>query len=274
MELMATIEGFVLSLGASPWVLVAVVVLATIDGFFPPVPSESIVIAVAVISVAGDGPSLWLLVPAAAIGAFAGDLIAYSIGSKIPVDDMRVFRGPRGSAALERAKRTLARRGTVFILSARFVPIGRVAVNMTAGAVGYPRPRFVIIAAIAAVVWAGYSTLMGVGAGHFLHEHPLVAVAVGVVGGVLAGILVDKLLGLVHRRWFPDVPPPEEEMQVADGPDGSDDGSGDDGGARPGSGQGGSSSADRGTGTPGRGGADGARPPRNGVDEPVGAAEL
>ncbi|GAA4417748.1 DedA family protein [Georgenia halophila] len=226
---MAAVEGFVLSLGASPWILLAVVLLATIDGFFPPVPSESIVIAVAVLSVSGDGPNLWLLVLAAAVGAFVGDVIAYTIGTKIPVEEMRLFRGRRGHAALEGAKRVLAKRGSVFILSARFIPIGRVAVNMTAGAVGFPRARFLIIAAIAAVVWAGYSTLMGVGAGHLLHEHPLIAIAAGVVGGVLVGFAVDKLLRVVHRRWFPEVPAPEEKMHVDEPADG--DGTQHDGGS-------------------------------------------
>ncbi|WP_418607246.1 DedA family protein [Georgenia sp. SUBG003] len=216
MELMQAVEEFVLGLAGSPWILLAVTVLATIDGFFPPVPSESIVIAVAALSVSGDAPSLWFLVLAAAVGAFCGDLIAYTIGSKVPVENIRILRGPRGQAALARATRALALRGSVYILSARFIPIGRVAVNMTAGAVGYPRKRFVAIAAIAAVVWGGYSTLMGLGAGHYLHEHPLIAVAVGVTGGVLAGILVDKLLGAVQRRWFPDVPPPAVRMHVED----------------------------------------------------------
>lgn len=216
MELMQAVEAFVLGLAGSPWILLAVTVLAMIDGFFPPVPSESIVIAVAALSVNGDAPSLWFLVLAAAVGAFCGDLIAYTIGSRVPVENLRVLRGPRGQASLARAKRALALRGTVYILSARFIPIGRVAVNMTAGAVGYPRKRFIAIAAIAAVVWGGYSTLMGLGAGTYLHEHPLIAVAVGVAGGVLAGILVDRLLSAVQRRWFPDIPPPAVRMRVED----------------------------------------------------------
>ncbi|GAA4287689.1 DedA family protein [Georgenia daeguensis] len=216
MELMQAVEEFVLGLAGSPWILLAVTVLATIDGFFPPVPSESIVIAVAALSVSGDAPSLWFLVLAAAVGAFSGDLIAYTIGTKVPIENLRILRGHRGQATLAWAKRALARRGAVYILSARFIPIGRVAVNMTAGAVGYPRKRFIGIAALAAVVWGGYSTLMGLGAGVFLHDHPLIAVAVGVAGGVAAGFAVDKLLGVVQRRWFPDVPPPAVRMHVED----------------------------------------------------------
>ncbi len=210
-EAMALIEAWVLGMADSPWLLVAVLALATIDGFFPPVPSESVVIGVAVLAMTGDGPSLWLLVLVAALGAFTGDLIAYTIGTKVPIDRLRIFRGRRGRASLAWARRALAQRGTVLILSARFVPIGRVAVNMTAGAVHFPRARFVLIAAIAAVVWGGYSTLLGIGAGVFLHDHPLVAIAVGVAGGVLIGFAVDATLRWVHRRFGSKLP---ESLEV------------------------------------------------------------
>jgi membrane-associated protein len=209
MEAMNAVEEFVLGLAGSPWILLAVYLLATIDGFFPPVPSESVVIAVAVLAMTGDGPSMWFLVLAAAAGAYTGDIIAYTIGTKLPLDRMRLFRGRRGQRALAWARRALAARGTVFILSARFVPIGRVAVNMTAGAVGYSKRRFLVVAGIAALVWGAYSTLLGMGAGVFLHEHPLVAVAVGVVGGVLLGFLVDAVLQRLHRRFAaPEQVPP------------------------------------------------------------------
>ena len=200
MEIMAATEEWVLALAGSPWILLAVWALTTIDGFFPPVPSESVVIAVAVLSITGDGINLWLLIAAAAAGAFCGDLFAYWLGSKIPIHRLRIFQGRRGRASLAWASRALESRGTVFILSARFIPIGRVAVNMTAGAVGYSRPRFVLVAGIAAVVWAGYSTLLGMGAGVFLHDHPLIAVVVGVMGGVLLGFVVDAVLKRIHAR--------------------------------------------------------------------------
>lgn len=210
---MVAIEAWVLGMADSPWLLVAVLVLATVDGFFPPVPSESVVIAVAVLAMTGDGPNLWLLVLVAAAGAFTGDVIAYTIGSKVPIDRLRVFRGRRGRASLAWARRALAQRGTVLILSARFIPIGRVAVNMTAGAVRFPRPRFILIAAIAAIMWGGYSTLLGMGAGVFLHDHPLIAITVGVAGGVLLGFVVDAVLRWVHRRFGGKLP---ESLEVLD----------------------------------------------------------
>ena len=59
---------------------------------------------------------------------------------------------------------------------------------MTAGAVGYSRRRFVGLTAIAAVTWGCYSALIGIGAGAWLHDHTLVAVGVGVVGGLAIGL--------------------------------------------------------------------------------------
>src|SRR5690625_4360522 len=118
-EAMMAIESWVLGMAESPWILLAVLLLATIDGFFPPVPSESVVIAVAVLAMTGDGPSMWLLILVAAVGAFCGDVIAYAIGSKVPIDRLRIFQGRRGQATLAWATRALAHRGTVFILSAR-----------------------------------------------------------------------------------------------------------------------------------------------------------
>jgi membrane-associated protein len=108
------------------------------------------------------------------------------------------------------AERALARRGASFILAARYIPIGRVAVNMTAGAVGYPRRRFMFIAAIAAVMWALYSAGIGLVAAQWLGHKPLLAIAIGVVLGVAMGFIVDKVVGwFSHRELDDDVTPAE-----------------------------------------------------------------
>lgn len=200
-EILSSIESAVVALGPSPWLLMAVLVLSCIDGFFPPVPSESIVIAAAVLVVAGDMPAgyLVLLVLAAAVGAFFGDLIAYSIGSRVPVDRLRMLRGPRGRVALAHTRKALAERGSMFILTGRFVPVGRVAVNMTAGAVSFQRTRFVPLAALASLLWAVFSATMGIGAGHLLSESPLLAMVLGILAGMLAGLLIDRLIRRFHQ---------------------------------------------------------------------------
>lgn len=193
-------QDWILALAASPLVYLGLYLFATIDGFFPPIPSESVVIALAALSVSTGQPNLVLIVLVAAAGAFTGDQVAYAIGKRIDVRRARFLRGPRGQKTLDWAEHALARRGPSFILAARYIPVGRVVVNMTAGAVGYPRRRFVGLAALAALTWAVYSAAIGLGAGVWFKGHPLVAIVVGVVGGLIIGLALDVALGYLQRR--------------------------------------------------------------------------
>lgn len=192
------LEEWILALAGSGWVYLGVLAFSAIDGIFPPVPSESVVIGLAAISMVEGAPNLWLLALVAAVGAFIGDQVAYLIGSKVDVYRLRLFRGQQGARALAWAEHALAHRGSSFILAARYIPIGRVAVNMSAGALGYPRGRFMGLSALACVTWAVYGVAIGVGAGAWLHDHPVVAVVAGVCVGAVVGLLIDRVL----RRWL------------------------------------------------------------------------
>ncbi|MBO0899682.1 VTT domain-containing protein [Cellulomonas sp. zg-ZUI199] len=192
------LEQWVLEMAASPGVFAALFVFATVDGIFPPIPSESVVIALSSLSTSTGSPVLWAVVVVAALGAFTGDQLAYQVGTRVPVRRLRLFRGRRGQRVLDWAEHALRERGAAFIIAARYIPVGRVAVNMTAGALGFRRRRFVLLTAIAAVTWALYSTLIGIGTGVVLGHSPLVGVATGVVGGFLIGLAVDQVL----RRWL------------------------------------------------------------------------
>src|SRR5664280_1113150 len=134
-------ENWILALAASPVVYLGMYLFATIDGFFPPIPSESLAIALAALSVSSGQPNLALIILVAGAGAFTGDQIAYTIGKRLNTRRIPFRAGPRTQKTLDWAKLTLARRGASVILAARYIPVGRVAVNMTAGAVGYPRRR-------------------------------------------------------------------------------------------------------------------------------------
>ena len=187
------------SLAASPWVLVILFAFVAIDAFFPPVPSEPLVIALAALSLSAGSPDPWALAGVAALGAFTGDLVAYTIGRRIDVARLPLMRRRRVQTAFVWADRAFRQRPAPIINAARYIPVGRVAVNMTAGALRYPRRRFAQLAAIAAVTWAGYSTLVGIGAGMWLHGRPFLAVVVGVAGGTAIGFLVDWVLGRALR---------------------------------------------------------------------------
>ena len=187
------------ALAASPWILAIVTACVLVDAFFPPIPSESVIIAVAALAVSADGPSLWLLVLAAAAGAFAGDLLAYTIGARLPLRRIPFLRGRQMQAAFAWADRAFLRRPAPLIIAARYIPVGRVAVNVTAGASRFPLRRFAPLSAIAAVTWAAYSTLLGVGAGAWLHGNPVLAVVLGVTAGALVGFGIDWALSRAAR---------------------------------------------------------------------------
>ncbi|WP_298457080.1 DedA family protein [uncultured Cellulomonas sp.] len=184
----------------SPWVLVLLWLTTTLDGVLPLVPSESLVIGLAALPAVSGRPSLWLLGAAAAAGAFCGDQLAYSFGRRVPLRGLRVLRSARGQRAVDRAERALRHRGAAFIIGARFVPGGRVAVAMAAGAARFSRRRFSAIAAVAALLWSAYSLALGVGAGQLLdRHHPVVGVVAGVAGGLLTGAVVDRVLQRLSR---------------------------------------------------------------------------
>jgi len=210
------LEHWILALAGSPWVYVALYAFATIDGFFPPIPSESVVIALAALAASSGEPAIAVLIPVAALGAFTGDQIAYTIGTRVDLHSLRLFRGRNGRKALEWAEHALAHRGSSFILAARYIPIGRVAVNMTAGSLGFPRRRFMALTGLAGLTWAAYGTAIGVGTGAWLKGHPVIAVAVGIVVGIVVGLAIDWAL----RRFLPagDMPVALVQKQAAHAP--------------------------------------------------------
>ncbi|WNY34396.1 VTT domain-containing protein [Curtobacterium flaccumfaciens] len=93
----------------------------------------------------------------------------------------------------------MQRRSASLILTGRFIPVGRVAVNMTAGATGLPYRRFLAISAIAGLAWSAVSIGIALAASSVLHE-PIVAALVSMVVAAGLGVVVDRLLGSISRR--------------------------------------------------------------------------
>lgn len=206
MDLLHQIEVFATQLGGSPWLLALVLVLAVVDGVFRPIPSETVLIAAAVLSAAGTGPHLPLIVLAAATGAFLGDFLAFTLGRHVPVHRVPGLRGARGQAMVARAGVALDRRGAALVVVGRFIPVGRVAVNVSAGALGYSRGKFVLAAGAAALLWSSYNAALAIGASSLLGGSPLLAVAVGMVTGLLLGVVLEAVLRRMDASREADSP--------------------------------------------------------------------
>lgn len=210
---MQAINDFILAAAGQPWVLILVFACCVIDGFFPPVPSESVVVGLAAVAATAGIPNPVLLAATAAAGAFIGDNIAYVIGRSAGTRRWAWMRGHRMQRAFRWAGMELRKRPASLILVARFVPIGRVAVNLTAGATNFPQPRFVGMTAFSAVLWGAYSVAIGLFFGQWFEENHALGVIVAVVCAIGLGILVDLAISRLRGRIPEDaehpVPPSE-----------------------------------------------------------------
>ncbi|WP_432562945.1 DedA family protein [Kineococcus sp. SYSU DK003] len=193
------VNAFITAHAGAPWALALVTTLSALDGFVPPLPSESVVIALAAIAADTGAPNRWALFCCALVGAFLGDNLTYTIGRHSPLRGWIAGR-PRLEHAFDRAARELDKRGAFAVLAARYVPVGRVAVNLTAGAVQFPRRRFIGLSALAACTWAAYSVAIGSLAGHWVESTPLVGAVIGIVIALGLGFVVDLVLNRVVRR--------------------------------------------------------------------------
>lgn len=185
--LTAAVQG----LAASPWVLLVLLACCVLDSLVPPVPSEALVLGLAAVGATGHGPHPALVAVVAAFGALAGDSTAYALGRRLPHGRLPFVRRDRAERALAAVRAQLELRGVTVVLTARWVPVGRIAVTVGAGLVGYPARRFLPAAALASALWAAWTVLLGLGTGTLLTDQPLLAVGAGVAVGLLVGLGVD-----------------------------------------------------------------------------------
>jgi membrane-associated protein len=89
------------------------------------------------------------------------------------------------------------------IFVARYVPGGRTAVTLTAGAVHYPLSSFSLFDGIAATSWATYAALVGYVGGAAFEDEPLI----GVLFGLGLAACVTGAGALVRRARRRPAPP-------------------------------------------------------------------
>ncbi|SEE43187.1 membrane protein DedA, SNARE-associated domain [Arthrobacter alpinus] len=189
-----------LEAAGQPWIYAAVVLGCLIDGFFPPIPSEALVVGMASLAAAHGGHGLWLLLLAALLGAFLGDNAAYILGRRLGTSRFKWMRRPLMQRSFAKAGQGLESRAVSMILVARFLPGARVAVNLTAGATGFQRRKFIAISAFSAFLWASYSVLIGALAGVWLREHPILGFVAAIILAASLGLALDLVITKFRAR--------------------------------------------------------------------------
>jgi membrane-associated protein len=169
------------TLASSPWTYAVVALIAALDAVFPLVPSEATLITAGVFAASGD-LAVWGVIAAAAAGAFFGDNVSYTVG--------RLGRRRLPQRALRSARSVLGKRGGLVLVVARFVPGGRTAATLTAGAV-MRRRRFAVLVAGAAVVWAAYGASLGYFGGRAFEENPWLGIGAAFVAAAALALVLE-----------------------------------------------------------------------------------
>ncbi|MBG6056346.1 membrane protein DedA with SNARE-associated domain [Salinibacterium sp. CAN_S4] len=187
-----------------PWLYVGVMLLVIADAFAVVLPSETVVVALGSLAFSTGAPNILLLLAVAALGAVIGDNLCYLIGRSVGTDRFRWMRRPRIHAAFDYARRALTRRPASLILTARYVPFARIAVNLTAGATGFPYRSYLPLTLVAGASWALYNCFIGALFGAWLAAYPVVAVIVSVLVAISLGVAIDGIMGRLSRRKIVD----------------------------------------------------------------------
>ena len=193
----------VLPLATSPWVYLIALGLVVLDGVFPVFPSEVVVVGLAALAASSAVPDILLLLLTASLGAIIGDTLTYTLGRVIGIRRLQQTRFRPLVRLLRWASRRMGPRAGMVVLTARFIPFARRAVNLTAGSTGFAYRRFAPFCLVAGAAWAAYNVAMGYIAGQWFASQPLLGMALAIGLAVLIGLALDFMAARLRNRRRP-----------------------------------------------------------------------
>lgn len=159
-------------LSGSPWFYLIILAGCTFDSLIPVVPSETLVIAGGVAAGLGD-LNLALVILVAWLGAVTGDHTSFLLGRRASGWFLRrAERKEKTANRLRWASDQIRTRGGLLLLTARFIPAGRVVLTLSAGITRQRPLWFSTWVIIAVTIWSSYSALLGYVGGQALEDNP------------------------------------------------------------------------------------------------------
>jgi membrane protein DedA with SNARE-associated domain len=168
----------------SGWLLPALALLVTLDGPFPVVPSEPLLMTASAVAIGSNDVRMALgLLAAALVGSVAGDHLMFAVGRT-----SRRVAVPGDGGIARWVRRNVVGRPAVTIVGARFVPGGRLVSTTAAGRYGLGLRRFMPCSLVSSALWACYMMSVGLLLGPLTGGDPLRGLVAGIVmGGLSAG---------------------------------------------------------------------------------------
>ncbi|NIT04361.1 DedA family protein [Candidatus Saccharibacteria bacterium] len=137
-----------------------VALAAFLENFFPPIPSEVVFPFFGFVS-AGGGLNLFLVVASGSLGALAGALFWYGLGSVLGRANLKIYIERFGKYLrlgyedIERAERWFERYEAPAVFFGRLVPLVRTLISVPAGFVRMSVFKFVLYSLLGSLVWTG-----------------------------------------------------------------------------------------------------------------------
>lgn len=184
--------------GVGPLALLALYAVVAFGSIIPVVPTGAAVSGAAVVARGGHPWEILLVVAVGTAGAYSGDLVTYGalrLAGEPLAQRIGWLQKDDPQAALQRLRASIDEHEVRTLLVSRLVPGGRVPVLVAAALGGYPWPRYVSAAFLAAFLWSVTYALIGA-IGQSLVSDPQVAIIAAVVGAVLVTIVAQA----VRRR--------------------------------------------------------------------------
>ena len=137
------------------------------------------------------------------VGAFAGDVLTYALAVRFDVVNWRILAGRRWQAALAATRSRLKDHDLPLVMTSRFIPMGRLTMNIGSALVPHTWRVFIQHSLIAGVLWSVYSVGVGVLSGVWDGLSTEVAVLLAIVVSLVLGRAINTLISWWETRNLP-----------------------------------------------------------------------
>ncbi|WP_372697605.1 DedA family protein [Arthrobacter sp. JSM 101049] len=185
------------------WVYAVGALFVAVSALIPPVPSTTLFVALGALAANSDSLNPVLLGVAMLMGALAGDIVTYLLALRFDVVHWRILSGRRWQAALAAARSRLKDNDLPLVMTSRFIPLGRLTLNVGSALVPHPWSVFFRNSLIAGIVWSIYSVGVGVLSGLWEDLDTEFAVLLAIVVSLVLGRLISTAIQWWETRSMP-----------------------------------------------------------------------
>lgn len=185
------------------WVYPVGALMVTVSALLPPVPSTTLFVALGSLSMKSEQLDPYLLALSMLLGAVAGDAATFVLVRRFRPGSRRWFAGSRWRSTVGAARARLDGNGLTLVMVSRFVPLGRLTLNVAAASVPQPARAFVAHSAAAGVLWSAYSVGIGTVTGLWPQLSTELAVLLAIAVSVLLGRAITLLIAWNDGREAP-----------------------------------------------------------------------